>query len=62
MANDAPPFVDKRLLEYLQRLYPDKSPELKDTDREIWLHRGSADVIRHLAMLHSQQSENILKG
>jgi hypothetical protein len=54
------PFVDERLLDYLQRLFPDKAPELKDTDREVWFHRGSAEVIRHLQHLRSQQQENIL--
>lgn len=56
------PLVTRQLLDYLQRLFPDKAPELTDTDREIWFHRGSADVVRHLEQLLFQQEENILGG
>lgn len=54
------PFIDDRVLEYLNRIYPDKSPEPTDTDREIWINRGAIGVVRHLAWLHKQQRENLL--
>jgi len=54
------PFIEDGLLEYLQRLYPDQAPEPHQTDREIWINRGAAGVVRHLKMLHKEQRENIL--
>jgi hypothetical protein len=54
------PFIRDDLLAYLRRLFPDRLPELADTDRQIWFNRGAAEVIRHLAHLHDQQSNNIL--
>ena len=54
------PFVEEGLLDYLQRLYPDNSPDLHLTDREIWMNRGCVEVIRHLKHLHTLQQENLL--
>lgn len=54
------PQITDGLLEYLQRVYPDKAPEPTDTDREIWINRGAAGVVRHLKRLHQEQRENIL--
>lgn len=54
------PFIEDGLLEYLQRLYPDQAPEPNQTEREIWMNRGAAGVVRHLVRLHKDQRENIL--
>lgn len=54
------PYIKTELLDYLQRLFPDRSPELTETDRVIWFNRGAAEVIRHLQLLHERQQENIL--
>lgn len=55
------PYVSKELLDYLQRLFPDRLPELTDNDRSIWFNRGAAEVTRHLQRLYEQQQENILR-
>lgn len=54
------PYVEKSLLEYLSKLYPDKAPEPDDTDREIWMNRGAVGVVRHLNRLYIEQNENLL--
>lgn len=54
------PFVEDGLLQYLERLFPDVSPEPSQTDREIWINRGAVGVVRHLRHLHKLQHENIL--
>jgi hypothetical protein len=54
------PIVDKGLLDYLQRLHPDVAPESNQTDRDIWINRGAVGVVRHLIMLHTEQTKNIL--
>jgi len=54
------PFIEDGLLQYLERLYPDRSPEPDDTERKIWMNRGAAGVVRHLRMLHTEQREHML--
>lgn len=56
------PFVTDELLDYLQRLYPDRSPEPAQPEREIWINRGAVGVVRHLAAIHKEQRENMLGG
>ena len=54
------PYISDDLLDYLQRVYPDRSPDPDDTDRKIWMNRGAVGVVRHLVMLHKEQRENML--
>jgi hypothetical protein len=54
------PNITDELLDYLSRLYPDKCPEPLQTERDIWMNRGAAGVVRHLRMLHQDQHENML--
>lgn len=57
---DKQPIITKDLIEYLDRIYPDVSPELTMSDREVWFRRGSVDVVRHFKGLHEAQKETIL--
>lgn len=57
---DHKPQITDGLLQYLERVYPDKCPEPNETDREIWMNRGAVGVVRHLRMLHKEQRENML--
>jgi len=54
------PFIEDGLLDYLQRLYPDKAPEPDETERQIWMNRGAVGVVRHLKLVYDQQRENML--
>lgn len=54
------PMIDKSLVDYLDRMYPDVSPELAMTDREIFFRRGAVDVVRTLRRIYSEQNENLL--
>lgn len=56
------PYITDELLDYLQRLYPDRAPEADQTDRVIWINRGAVGVVRHLAAVHKEQRENMLGG
>ena len=56
------PLIDKALIEYLERMYPDVSPELSMTEREIFFRRGAVDVARTLRRIYSEQNEDILGG
>lgn len=54
------PNIDKVLVDYLDRMYPDVSPELSMTEREIFFRRGAVDVVRTLRRIYSEQNEDIL--
>jgi hypothetical protein len=57
---DKLPVITDELLDYLERLYQDRCPDPKHTDREIWMNRGAAGVVRHLRLLHKEQREHML--
>lgn len=54
------PYVEKALLEYLERLYPDVAPEPTQSEREIWMNRGAVGVVRHLRLIYNELHENAL--
>lgn len=54
------PIIDKNLIDFLSRMYPDVSPELSMTEREIFFRRGAVDVIRTLHRIYSEQNEDVL--
>lgn len=56
------PLIDKNLIDYLERMYPDVSPELSMSEREIFFRRGAVDVARTLHRIYSEQNEDILGG
>ena len=53
------PDIDSNLIAYLDRLYPDVSPELSMSEREIFFRRGAVDVIRTLKRIHADQNETL---
>ena len=56
------PNIEKSLIDFLDRMYPDTSPELSFTEREIFFRRGAVDVVRTLRRIYEEQNENILDG
>jgi len=52
--------IDIKLIEYLEKQFPDKSPEVNDSERLIWIKVGQASVVRHLKKELEIQDENIL--
>lgn len=56
-----PPYIEDKLIEYLEKVYPDRSPEPDDTDREIWINRGAVGVVRHLRRIFEEQRQNLME-
>lgn len=54
------PYIDPTLIAWLERYYPDRSPEPTWSKREIWIRRGGVDVIRLLKRLHEEQEDKLL--
>lgn len=58
---DQLPYVDIKLLEYLEILYPDKCPDPSMSDRELWQVCGAVQLVRHLRSVYEEQ-QNIERG
>jgi len=56
------PYVPKDLLEALEKLYPERTPEPEWSDREIWMRVGERRVVRFLKRIFEQQNENVLRN
>ena len=55
------PIVIQELLEYLLERYPDRVPNVDETDRQIWQSVGAVGVVRHLQSIFEEQNANILR-
>lgn len=58
MADQKAPFVDPKVVAWLNTQFPDKCPRPTDTKREIWMSVGARRVVTHLSALAKDQSEN----
>lgn len=59
-AHVCPPISDE-LLDYLNKLYPEKSPDPTHSGRRIWMEAGQRVVVRHLireAEVQRKESRN----
>ncbi len=56
------PPIDERLVAALGAKFPDQSPTLDMTEKEIWFAAGNAHVIKWLSLKLEEQSEQDLGG
>jgi hypothetical protein len=49
------------LVQWLDTLYPEKSPDPKDSEREIWMKAGERRVINFLIHKINQNEGKVLK-
>ena len=54
------PTVPEALLRELDRRFPERCPDPKDSDREIWIEVGRRQVVRFLLKQFEIQNQNIL--
>lgn len=52
--NHVPP-LDSGTVEYMERLFPARSPDPADTEREIWMKAGEWRAVRHMRNLLNKQ-------
>lgn len=52
--------IDNELIKYLEKLFPDKAPDIKDSERTIWFKAGQSSVVSHLIKQKEIEDENIL--
>jgi hypothetical protein len=56
------PPIDERLVAALGSKFPDQSPSLQMSEKEVWFAAGRADVVRWLALKLEEQNQQNLEG
>jgi len=51
------PMISKELIDYLDSIFPEKSADLKDTEKEVFFRGGQRSVVNHLINQKQQQEE-----
>ena len=52
------PLISEELINYLEKLFPDKCADLKDTEKEVFYKSGQRSVVNHLIEQFKIQGEN----
>jgi hypothetical protein len=55
--NDKIPLINRELLEYLNKLFPEQSADLQDSERTIFYKSGQRSVVKHLLEKSKYQLE-----
>lgn len=55
------PVVTEELLEYLELLFPNEVPSLRDEDRKIWFKVGQVSVIQTLRNIREENAGNVFR-
>ena len=50
------PPIDEVLIRKLEEIYPDKSPSIETSDREIWRYGGQVELVRMLRSVYNEQN------
>ncbi len=53
------PPIAAEVIAWLERLFPDRCPDPKDSEREVWMKSGEQRVIRKLRLELKRQEETI---
>ena len=51
------PIISKELIDYLDSIFPEKSADLKDTEKELFYKGGQRSVVNHLIKQKQIQEE-----
>ena len=52
------PIITSDVVEYLDSIFPEKSADLKDTEKEVFFKGGQRSVVNHLINMKKIQEEN----
>ena len=52
--------ISQELIDYLDKQFPDKSPDLSDDERKVWFKAGQSSVVSHLKKILNEKENNIL--
>lgn len=51
------PIISKEVIGYLDDIFPDKCPDLKMSEKEVWFKAGQRSVVNHLKKENQVQEE-----
>ena len=51
------PIINQELIDYLDNIFPEKSADLKDTEKEVYFKGGQRSVVNHLIKQKQIQEE-----
>jgi len=51
------PIINQELIDYLDSIFPEKSADLKDTEKEVYFKGGQRSVVNHLIKQKQIQEE-----
>ena len=51
------PIISKEVIGYLDEIFPDKCPDIKMTEKEVWFQAGQRSVVNHLTKEKQVQEE-----
>jgi hypothetical protein len=51
------PIINQELIDYLDNIFPEKSADLKDTEKEVYFKGGQRSVVNHLINQKQIQEE-----
>ena len=57
MPNNELPIIKEELIKYLDKLFPNKFADLKETERDIFYKSGQRSVVEHLIEKYNLQKE-----
>ncbi len=52
--------ITQELIDYLDKQFPNKSPDINDSDLQIWFKSGQSSVVSHLKQILNDDENNIL--
>jgi hypothetical protein len=55
------PYVSPSLVQALDELYPERTPYIHESEREIWRYVGIRDVVKLLKRVVRQQEEGHMR-
>lgn len=59
---DKLPILSVDLIDWLDEQYPERCPDPKQSDREIWIYAGARQVVRSLLAKKKQEEEENYQG
>lgn len=52
------PFISKEFMEWLDSAYPERCPNIMDTERQIWMYSGKRALVLALKHIYDRQKAN----
>lgn len=52
------PGLRRELVDALDALYPEKCPDIQDTERGIWMYAGQRQLVRNLKTIFERQERH----